>query len=76
MKKKEIKEILRRYKYKMVPHSWYVTEDCAIFYASDDCGMCHQFYVNWEFKKARRRMLAADVIFNDISVAYMFFGEV
>jgi hypothetical protein len=33
--KKEIKDIIKQYSYKMIPHSWCADKECAIFNAYD-----------------------------------------
>lgn len=76
MTKKEIKEIIKEYKYRMIPHSWYSNKDGALFYAYDDCGMCHQFYISWKRKKAIRQMLSPDTLIKEKDITFMFYGEV
>lgn len=76
MKKKEINAIIKEYRYRMIPHSWYATNECTLFNASDECGMCHQFFIDWTRRRAKRKMLSADTILKDNDVAFMFFEEV
>jgi len=74
MTRKQIKERLKMYGYKMIKPSWFRGDDgnCAIFIAYDENGICHQFYINWELKKARRQMLSDVQVLKPCDVAHMF----
>lgn len=74
--KKEIKDIIKQYSYKMIPHSWFADKECAIFNAYDECGMCHQFFVDWARKRARRQILTTRTDMEQHDVAFLFFEEV
>lgn len=78
MTKKQIKEAIAEYDYKMIKPSWHegINGDCALFNAYDECGMCHAFFVDWSVHYARRTMLTdTDLRLEAIDVAFMFFKE-
>ena len=73
MSKKEIKAALAYYKYKMIGPSWYAKDNCVLFNAYDDSGFCHEFFINFEKKRARRQMMTTtEQSLGDIDVGYMF----
>ena len=75
MTRKQIKERLKMYGYKMIKPSWFRGDDgnCAIFIAYDEAGgVCYQFYINWETKKARKQMLSDVQVFEPHDIAYIF----
>lgn len=75
--RKRFKEALKRYGYKMIKPSWYrgkANDNTYLFNAYDDCGICHQFFVDAANRYARRGMMTtSDIKLEDSDVAYMFF---
>ena len=78
MSKKEVKAALAVYGYKIIKPSWnrYKGDNCVIFVAYDDCGVCHQFYINFGTRYARATMMTdTDVRLESRNVGFMFFEE-
>jgi len=77
MKKKEIKEILKKYDYKMIGPSWFrgkKKEKSALFNTYDNTGNCYRWFVNWESSKvyANRQLLSNCSIHKMTDVSFMF----
>lgn len=78
MSKKEIKAALAVYGYKIIKPSWHADKDdqCACFVAYDTCGICSQFFVDYDTKYARATMMTdTDLRLESRNVAFMFFKE-
>lgn len=76
MTKKEIKAALAAYGYKIIKPSWYRKENSVIFVAYDSCGICHQFFVDFDMPYAISTMMTdTDVRMKSRNVTFMFFEE-
>ena len=75
MTKKQIKEALAVYDYKMIKPSWHKgkDDDCALFNAYDDHGNCSTFFVDWGQHYARRTMMTdTNLRLEPVDIGFMF----
>lgn len=75
MSKKEIKAALAEYGYKVIKPSWHHNKanQCILFNAYDDQGVCHMFYINYDTQYARRTMMTdTDLRLDPVDVGFMF----
>lgn len=75
MSKKEIKAALAEYGYKVIKPSWHhdKIEQCMLFNAYDDHGICHTFFIDYGDRYARRTMMTdIDMKLDAVDVGFMF----
>lgn len=73
--KKQIKAALAEYGYKIIKPSWHHNkfDQCILFNAYDDQGICHMFYIDYGKQYARRTMLTdIDQLLEAADVGFMF----
>ena len=76
MKKKYVKERLKRYGHTLIAPSWYKgkkVEKSVLFRTFDKQGICFQFYVDWGKEYASLQMLSDIMVHDAIDASYMFF---
>ena len=76
MTKKEVKALLAKQDFKMIPPSWFKVKTSVIFTAYDEYGICWHFFIDFKRRWASREMMSYIATKSkEINATWMFYGE-